>query len=496
MRAIFVAAIVAILAALPVVVYKSTRSVGPPSTESAATSTTFDPKESAALFVGVRNFKTDHTIERVEYAVDDAVDLAYTFAFDPRVRLVPPQRVALALSDKPLKPESQQRLRELKEAGATVSFASQSRITSLLRKQAAIAGRNGLFIGSFATHGFSEAGVPYVLAATSNFREPKTWISVAKMLDIAAAEDTTRSLILVDACRERVDVNTRTGATDPLSAAPLVTGMTRAHGQVVLYAAAAGKYSYDDQTSRNGVFTKAVIDGLQCGASRNTRGLVTAGSLHTFVESTVRTWVRKHRDPRLEIATQLSFEGRSNAMPLADCSVAPLPLAAVEPQPANLNWNEIREHVVFELFRKKEQQTVAISSSRLSIIDSKEKLLAAYDDPGSLEHVIVEKETNRHSPRIVVAGVTNNLDSLNIHGPAATVFMLDPKKVSAGSELWRGVVLPAAQTIRKLEIVDHDGDGKREIAVTTSTGRFYLDFEGHVIAVDRGAPRFQLIAKK
>src|SRR5688572_32475949 len=56
-------------------------------------------------------------------------------------------------------------------------------------------------------------------------------------------------------------------------------------------------------------------------------------------------------------------------------------------------------------------------------------------------------------------------------------------KLPAGTQLWYGTVLPSPQTIDRLEIVDHDNDGRRDIAISTSTGHtFHLDFDGRIIA--------------
>src|SRR6266566_1309907 len=66
----------------------------------------FDPQQSAALFVGISNFD-DKQIEKVPYAIDDAVDLAYELAMDQQPRLVLPNAVVLALSSgEPCKSES------------------------------------------------------------------------------------------------------------------------------------------------------------------------------------------------------------------------------------------------------------------------------------------------------------------------------------------------------------------------------------------------------
>lgn len=290
----------------------------PPATPAAP----FDRAQSAALFVGVREFTKDKTLE-VPYAVDDAIDLAYTFALDPRVSLVPPERVVLALSGRPQKPESQQRLDQLQAAGVQVRSAEQSDILLLLQQQAVAAGRNGIFILSLATHGFSRDGMPYVLAAGSLFRYPDTALSTARLFDIAATTEASRSLLFLDACRERIADGTRAAGPDPTAAAPLIYRMQRIHGQVVFYAAAAGQYAYDDPVTGNGVFTKAVIDGLQCRAAAP-RGVVTVDTLREYVEREVRQWIREHRDPTIGAAIQVSMDGDTPDMPLSICSAGAL----------------------------------------------------------------------------------------------------------------------------------------------------------------------------
>ena len=86
---------------------------------------TIDPKKSAALFVGVRDFPWDKTLATVPYAVDDAVDLAYELTMEQHSPLVDSKRVVLALSGEPQKAESQEKLRKLLVAGATTHDATQ-----------------------------------------------------------------------------------------------------------------------------------------------------------------------------------------------------------------------------------------------------------------------------------------------------------------------------------------------------------------------------------
>jgi hypothetical protein len=317
----------------------SSRSMEPAEVTPAKPSGGFDSAQSVALFVGASRFTEDEELQMVPYAVDDAVDLAYAFALDPRVALVHPKRVALALSDPtPRKESSRRRLAELKRRGATIAAASQSQILKLLSRQAGTVGADGIFIVSFATHGFTDEGAQYLLAENSLLRERDTTIAAARVFDVMAASDARRSLVLIDACRERLKEHR--GPPELRSAAPLIRRMADTEGQVVLYAAAAGKWAYDDDIRQNGVFTRAVLDGLECRAGHDRSGLVTVDALSTTVERSVLSWIRTNRDAFIRNATQASIDGAARTMPLAICArkpppeLPPVPENAIPPGPS------------------------------------------------------------------------------------------------------------------------------------------------------------------
>lgn len=293
-----------------------------PEAGQATTLEAFDPSQSAALFVGVRRFPYDTTLAEVRYAVDDAVDLAFALVLSERVRLVEPAHVILALSGEPQKPESQANLNRLKLAGAQVRTAGQADVLIALDDQARAAGKNGMLVVAFATHGVSYDGTQYLLTATSVLHHRETTISESKIRDIASRSDANRSLIFVDACRERLQTDERTAEPDARSAASLMQAMAGMRGQAVLSAAAAGQYAYDDDTRRNGVFTAAVIDGLQCEAAKDEHGLITVVTLAEFVERRVLSWIRKNRDVEIDRATQVTWDGQAKTMPLAACGRA------------------------------------------------------------------------------------------------------------------------------------------------------------------------------
>jgi len=281
-----------------------------------------DPMQSAALFVGVREFIDDSSLTPVPYAVDDAVDLAFELAMNRQPALVDPKRVVLALSGEPQKPESQEKLSKLLAAGGSMRAAGQSDVFNLLELQSRAVGRDGIFIAAFATHGVSEEGTQYLLAASSllaHYRQ--TSLTDIGIRDIVSANGVPRSLIFIDACRERLTKDKRSGEVDPRSMAKLMRAISGVNGQAVISAAAVSGYAYDDDVRRNGVFTETVIDGLRCGANTDAAGFVTVDTLHSYVESHVLSWLRLHKDSTVRRATQLVTEGSTKQMPLSICSV-------------------------------------------------------------------------------------------------------------------------------------------------------------------------------
>ena len=493
------------------------RSVQP--LRASALASAFSKNDSTALFVGVRTFA--HGTAEVPYAVDDAIDLAHRFALEPRVALIPPRRVVLALSGKPRKEESKQRLQKLKDAGARVEDATSGDILSLLERQAARVGTGGMLVLSLATHGFLHDDDAYVLGSTSTFSAPESAVRLATLLDIAGR--TSRSLVLVDACRERVAAGARGAAP---SAAPIIGKMSRVHGQAILYAAAPGAYAYDDEVSQNGVFTKAVLDGMSCAASAP-RGEVIVSTLHTYVEREVRRWFERSGRRLAGPATQVSMEGETRNMPLAQCWRNPCVRirisangttltardddgrtvwqqafadAIVYAETADLDADAFPEVVVGtrdgitvldrdgqqlwerrgeamslrtfttgDLFRKHTHQIVAIwtdgSRSRLTVFDSAGKELGDLEHAGQLQRVAVGRTTNMHAPKIVVAGVD---DLVVIHA----------KRLEA---VWQRRIL-APPAIDDLRIEDANRDARRDIVIATGSGRTLFTFDGEILA--------------
>jgi hypothetical protein len=503
-----------------------TRSVRPLAETLRTASTKFDRRQSAALFVGIRDFDA---AQPVPYAVDDAVDLAYAFAIDGHCRLVPPRRAVLVLSGRvPVKPESRERLRQLRDAGADVRYAADAAsVRAALREQSALAGRDGVLVVSIASHGLLHNGAGYILGVSSSPRELSTMVPSDDVFETIASSAAQRSLVFMDACRERMAAGTRSVLASGLTAAPIIERrLSHTRGQAVFYAAAAGQWAYDDPEARNGVFTRAVIEGMSCGASK-VRNAVTAETLAAYVERAVHSWVREHRDPSVGSATQSSIDGEAQNMPIACCGCpaagpkragrigttvrafdADDQLLWVRDAGAGVSraeavdldgdgWNEVvfgtsdslrvlddkgdprwsaHESMTLTAFatgdlnRRRTNEVVAIWNgdgvSRLTLYDPEGKRTAAFDDSRHLDRVLVGRATNRHKPRIVAT--SDN-----------TVLVFEFKKLEGVNLLWSRRVSRRSDPIASVDVADGDGDGRNEIALTTASGaKKFFDFDG------------------
>jgi hypothetical protein len=165
----------------------------------------------------------------------------------------------------------------------------------------------------------------------------------------------------------------------------------------------------------------------------------------------------------------------------------------------------VQAMVVADLFRQGSKQVVVLANdaqgwyqSRLTIWDGDGALRGSYWHPGHLHHVVVGAPTPQEPPRLIVAGVNNDLRPFfEAEKSLAAVFMLDPASIRGeappyfgragqGHCLWYGILVPQGQNVVKLEVLDRDRDGRQDISFWTEAGHvYYADFDGRVFV--RGA---------
>jgi caspase domain-containing protein len=299
----------------------------------------FDRAQSAGFFVGVNSFSlglcdacrvSEKKIIDLSYAVDDAIDLAYRFSI--QLGLLPASEVRLLLSGQPYKEISRLRLDELGRAGATVIWQANkatvlSCLTHLLRQHA---GKGGLLVVSISSHGTLDRGEHYILGsdAIHDFL-PDTSLRTATLFELTASAPSSRRLILIDACRDKLIEDGRGLGNDPQTAIPaqLVSAIGKTEGEAILLAARTGGWAFEDPEKWNGVFTRALLDSLKCEPCSDRDGMITVSTLADEVDRRVSQWTALHRKdipPDRRGITQ-RIEGSIAALPLLLCPQVKVP---------------------------------------------------------------------------------------------------------------------------------------------------------------------------
>jgi hypothetical protein len=289
------------------------------------------PPESAGVFIGVEKFSHDFSLQNVDFAVNDAVDLAYAFALEHGA--MPANRVLLLLAGEPTG-EARDRLDKLLAAGARRQSAGQADIYTLVEAQSRLVGEEGLLVLSISTHGLAVGGEQLLLAEDS-LLQFGTGVTAANLLQAMQAGPGGRRLLLIDACRQQLVRQRGAGGGADLRSAMhvgLARTLSRSPGYAVLTAAGPGEYAYSG--GGNGFFTAAVLDGLRCRTGEEVKTLRNLVSLAKT--ETIRL------SPGHEQHPELSVGGGSEDFDLFACHPGPEPVR-VRPVLSASTREKIRE---------------------------------------------------------------------------------------------------------------------------------------------------------
>jgi hypothetical protein len=282
------------------------------------------PERSAGIFIGVEKFSYDFSLFDVLFAVNDAVDLAYSFSIERR--MLPANQVLLLLAGEPTG-GSRERLQKLIAAGAIRQTARQADIYSLVQKQSKLAGEGGILVLSIATHGYSD-GAEHLLMAEDSLLDFRTGISAEKLFEATQPGAGGLRLLLVDACRDRLvksssrgSMEGERGSRSALRTESLFRTLTRPGYAVFL---AASKDETAKAADGNGLFTGAILQALRCQPGRPR----TLKELESFVISDVVQRSNHQQHPELRKG------GGADDFALSPCnSLTPLPPPPPPPPP-------------------------------------------------------------------------------------------------------------------------------------------------------------------
>jgi formylglycine-generating enzyme len=146
---------------------------------------------------------------------------------------------------------------------------------------------NDLVVFAFSGHGVSDdKGNGYLLTADT---DPKnifgTSVKIKEVTDVLKKTGVKKSLLLVDACREEFQENKGIN-----NAGLRAEKFEQSEVAAAFYATKAGGFSYEDDKSDYGAFTKYVLKGLGGDADITQDGIVTFSELKSFVEDEVTNW--------------------------------------------------------------------------------------------------------------------------------------------------------------------------------------------------------------
>jgi formylglycine-generating enzyme required for sulfatase activity len=275
----------------------------------------------AGLFVGVNQFSKQSGLGTLQFAVHDAIELA--FAFVVELQLIPPENCWLLIEGQPSADSVQQHLQQLTSLGVQVrNSARKSEILEAFSTVVQCARQEtDLLVCCFSSHGFQQSAGSYIMPADGNRRFlVDTGLSLAtiedQMDDPDSGSRAGHRLLLIDACQERQGAKGQ-GAGTPMDPA-FEKALKKSTGQSKLASCSPGEFSYEDASLGgvgHGVFTYGILDGLRGAAVPDTNRLITLDAVATHASKVAQDWTMKaRRDPQTPI---LSATVNARQLPLA-----------------------------------------------------------------------------------------------------------------------------------------------------------------------------------
>lgn len=158
---------------------------------------------------------------------------------------------------------------------------------------------NDLVLFAFSGHGYSnQEGENFLVVFDSKLNNiSETSLSEKEIIDWLKGKKVKKLLLLLDACREKIDKSKSVGSPD--STGFKAKKYEAAEVSATFYATEKGKFSYELEDGDYGVFTNYIIEGLKnCNADKqiegNKNGIVTFNELARYVEKGVNEWAVKN----------------------------------------------------------------------------------------------------------------------------------------------------------------------------------------------------------
>ncbi|MCB1143374.1 MAG: caspase family protein [Leptospiraceae bacterium] len=169
-------------------------------------------------------------------------------------------------------------------------FPTKQNIEYKIRSYLSTANSNDMFIFFFSGHGISNGhGDNFLITQDTNLiNKEKEALAVNWVVDEFKKKNIKKVLLMLDACRETV-YTTKSVSRDDIIPKDFNEGNVSA----TFYSTKQGHFSYEDDESDYGVFTKYLIYGMEGKADTDDDGVVSFSDLKKYVEKGVMDWSRK-----------------------------------------------------------------------------------------------------------------------------------------------------------------------------------------------------------
>ncbi|BDA79624.1 hypothetical protein LPTSP3_g25540 [Leptospira kobayashii] len=158
------------------------------------------------------------------------------------------------------------------------------------------ADQNDTFVFFFSGHGISDYDEKsYLLTQDSILSKPfNSSLSVETVIQKISRKGIRKSILFLDACRDSMFTTKNVGSNLLIESS---TSESEIFG--ILYSTKAGFFSYEDDESSYGVFTKYLIYGMEGRADSNRDRKVSFSELEIYITAAVKDWsIRKNKQQK------------------------------------------------------------------------------------------------------------------------------------------------------------------------------------------------------
>jgi hypothetical protein len=173
----------------------------------------------------------------------------------------------------------------------TPTPSTRNNIITTLRRVAKLTQPDDLLLFYYTGHGAAsnEVDESYLITGDGHFDTLEdTALPVSKIQEIMQNAPARAKVMIIDACRDKIDARSKGPGTMPQVFIERV--FEKAKGMVVLFSCNHGEQSYIADDQEHSIYTFHLLQALQGNADYHHKGFVSVLDIHTHVYNAVQRW--------------------------------------------------------------------------------------------------------------------------------------------------------------------------------------------------------------